>query len=352
MLYRTWFVALATLGATAACSSVSPQGETGDSQDAVTAEDSGTDPGQTDIGTTDHSTVDSNSSDPGVADETPADTPANPCAPGSFCRPAVMSSCGDPAFVPVPDKKCQTDAGELGYCCSPANECETDQDCPGCKLCDLPAVGGKVCHDVFGRSAIKCTKDSECPEQNCCSFSLFETKPECGGLCIFEGGSADCGECMTEGVQITKVSDPPCCPGLTPIPAAWAPGDGTCVPPRCAECMYCVKGCGDGKCTAGENSCNCPQDCPFSFPGGPGSACTEDSDCKAPVGCLPEASGYPTGGYCTGGVCNPEAPVFQGCPAGAVCVGTTFSEAYLCLQACGSDADCRPGLTCEALSEL
>lgn len=228
--------------------------------------------------------------------------------------------------------------------------CETDRDCPGCEVCDLPEVGPRTCVDPTAGSGVRCETRLDCPQQSCCSYSPFDAKPECGGLCVYDGGAADCSGCAGQGMQISGGSER-CCPGLTPIPANQSYGGSGCFPSRCF-CMVCVRGCGDGLCTNGEDPCNCARDCPTRFDGGPGAACTADADCtSAGAGCLPEASGYPIGGYCTGGVCDPGSQTDL-CPAGTVCTGTTFSQAYLCLPTCRRDADCRQGLSCEAFSEL
>ena len=53
-----------------------------------------------------------------------------------------------------------------------------------------------------------------------------------------------------------------CCSGLTPVPINVEPINGACLkeyPPYGTQ-FLCIKA-GDGVCGAGENKCNCPQDC-------------------------------------------------------------------------------------------
>lgn len=287
-----------------------------------------------------------------ISSDVMEDAPASPCGPDGFCRSMVMSSCGDPQFVPMPGQACSTDDGQGGYCCVPGGECQNDQDCPDCMLCELTALGVKHCVEPFGSSGVPCTKKSQCPEQYCCSFDLFVNKPHCGGLCVYEGGSENCDNCQDEGAGYYS-GDIECCPWLDPVPMTMSVGDEACIPGRALGSMVCVLKCGDGNCTTGEDKCNCPKDCPFSFPGGPGAPCTKDEDCKTDdTGvCLPGSSGYPAGGYCIGGWCDPQDP-YHLCPAGSTCTLAAFVSAYLCLPTCRRDEDCREGLTCEAFSEL
>ncbi len=74
--------------------------------------------------------------------------------------------------------------------------------------------------------------------------------------------------CIGEGETLIAAAGENCCPGLgtvacaaqQPIPDG-PPGTAQCVAVS-YECAVCVQGyCGDGKCTLGENNCNCAQDC-------------------------------------------------------------------------------------------
>ncbi|GMV43438.1 MAG: hypothetical protein AMXMBFR64_51540 [Myxococcales bacterium] len=166
-----------------------------------------------------------------------------------------------------------------------------------------------------------------------------------------DAGGDTSGPCLAEGTPTNEGAAIPCCPGLEALKTVMTLPDGTCLPARCVDCQICVKGCGDGACTTGEDACSCPADCPASFAGGPGAPCANGADCAVEGACLPEASGYPTGGYCTGGTCTPGDP-WDSCPSGSLCVGTVFAAAYLCMASCNADEDCRVGLTCEAFPEL
>lgn len=158
------------------------------------------------------------------------------------------------------------------------------------------------------------------------------------------------GPCLPEGTPTNVGAAIPCCPGLEALPTAMTLPDGTCLPARCLDCLVCVKGCGDGQCTTGEDSCNCPADCTFDPTSAAGGPCETSEDCTPPGTCLPEASGYPTGGYCTGGVCDPSAEPST-CPGGTECVATIFAAAYLCMPTCTADDQCAAGRTCEAFPE-
>jgi|GEM_PF-3369674 len=64
--------------------------------------------------------------------------------------------------------------------------------------------------------------------------------------------------CITEG-NITA-SGKTCCSGLNALPNLSPYSNGTC--PDTTVATVCVRQCGDGSCTKGENFCNCPKDCP------------------------------------------------------------------------------------------
>jgi hypothetical protein len=78
--------------------------------------------------------------------------------------------------------------------------------------------------------------------------------------------------------------------------------------------------------------------------GGVGSPCGATEDC-VDLGCLGEASGYPTGGVCSG-ACE---PLQQSCPEFAECLTVFFSAAMgVCMVSCQGDEWCREGWSCQA----
>lgn len=94
------------------------------------------------------------------------------------------------------------------------------------------------------------------------------------GFCFRYGGPY--GDCRAAGEQYDgKEICAKCCSGLTPVGAAVQPsemsypeypegcGPSITVPPSLIVCIAC----GDDMCRAGENQCNCPQDCRGDGPG-------------------------------------------------------------------------------------
>ncbi len=72
----------------------------------------------------------------------------------------------------------------------------------------------------------------------------------------------DCNNCVGEGGSIPVIQNgPKCCAGLTPISPTVSSGTGECLVMIGAQ--VCTK-CGDGICGAGENQCNCAEDCAYS----------------------------------------------------------------------------------------
>jgi hypothetical protein len=267
------------------------------------------------------------------------------CPSGYECVPMFddMPWCGSACVLVGLD----AGTGDGGY---------PDVPMPCIHLCDCPQ--GWVCDngtcfdlgDVVG--TVFCCDNPGCPMSAPCEHrdNSYDRCPGDVDAGYPDGGHPDAGQCIGEGESINRTGDPnppPCCPGLEPIPLMAFDPAGGCAVPSC-DCVVCVKKCGDMQCTTGENPCNCPQDCPASIAGGPGSKCLSDNDCTGGASCLPEKSGYPEGGYCAGPACDMSWGSSQ-CPAGSICLPMEFSQAMgLCMQACSSDHDCRQGLTCEA----
>jgi hypothetical protein len=87
--------------------------------------------------------------------------------------------------------------------------------------------------------------------------------------------------CIAEGQTLMGGMSLSCCAGLTTASCQTeGPGSGSgsvaCGEPL-FDCAICVRECGDGECTTGENRCNCPDDCTGSgHDAGPN--CHEDGE--------------------------------------------------------------------------
>lgn len=85
---------------------------------------------------------------------------------------------------------------------------------------------------------------------------------------------------------------------------------------------------------------------PDAGSGAPGSPCEDDSECGADGfgQCIPEFADWP-GGYCTRS-CDVDA-----CPMGAECIEADSGgqPVFICLAACQTDNQCRPGYACVRL---
>lgn len=73
--------------------------------------------------------------------------------------------------------------------------------------------------------------------------------------------------CVGEGETLIGAAGETCCAGLTTVACSSpltlpdaSPGTSGCLA-ALFQCSVCVQKCGDGKCTLGENECNCAQDC-------------------------------------------------------------------------------------------
>lgn len=128
---------------------------------------------------------------------------------------------------------------------------------------------------------ISCT-DNTCNNQNteCVyndnTYDDGESFPKGDGCntCTCQNGNVSCGdesctpveddpisqsECIPEGeASIPSPDRIPCCDGLIVVPCNKQSSTGECL--ECTGGGYCTK-CGDGICGAGENPCNCSEDC-------------------------------------------------------------------------------------------
>ena len=128
---------------------------------------------------------------------------------------------------------------------------------PGYKCCSgLEAIstahpdGNGNCPDYIPLGASMCVKD--CGDGQC---TLGENKCNCPEDC------KPTTSCVEEGGVGIEANGDLCCPGLESIGNARPEPRN---PDLCSFAMgrfVCVKDCGDGQCTLGENKCNCPEDC-------------------------------------------------------------------------------------------
>jgi len=115
------------------------------------------------------------------------DAGTSACAPG-FCQNAVLSSCGDSSFTPLPAMHCVTPAGQDGYCCLPTCGGFGGAPCPEGTWCDYS--GGPACGAVDNTGVCRLA-ESACPEN-------------CPGVCGCNG-SFYCNACYAhqDGQDIT-----------------------------------------------------------------------------------------------------------------------------------------------------
>jgi hypothetical protein len=103
------------------------------------------------------------------------------------------------------------------------------------------------------------------------SAGLAEVKREGSRPSADAPQAAGPGECLKEGEGASAYGqrqtapegapEQACCPGLTRL-EAYEPSS---VPKQCLVSKggrYVCTRCGDGQCREGENTCNCPKDCP------------------------------------------------------------------------------------------
>ncbi len=129
------------------------------------------------------------------------------------------------------------------------------------------------------------------------------------------------GLCLEAGESAAISPDaPPCCGDLVEISCDAPNAQSVCE--ECEGTFFCAA-CGDDSCGAGENPCNCPQDCDFA------QDCIEDGGSWAVTADAPDCCNGLTQIGC-------DAPNAQG-----ICQGCTGS--FYCTQ-CGN-GECGPGET-------
>lgn len=159
---------------------------------------------------------------------------------------------------------------------SQMKSCQTADDCVavGCG-CTCSGCGGFSYEDIVNKDFVDqwysqkgCQPAEVCPAVCCkprtkvCENSVCMVKEACGdGMCSDFETTASCPQdclvnapCLSEGQNST---DPfaECCPGLEK--SLFYRPDCNIINMTGGVCIDC----GDGVCGAGENTCNCPQDC-------------------------------------------------------------------------------------------
>lgn len=122
--------------------------------------------------------------------------------------------------------------------------CSSDSQCGRGLACGTPCPEGQVCAQFTRCYNPNCPYDRDC-------------------IC---GAIPTAVPCTPEGQSMAVYPGNSCCPGLEAISTAQPDNNGNCpeYPPLGAS--ICVKNCGDGQCTLGENKCNCPEDCQEELP--------------------------------------------------------------------------------------
>ena len=149
--------------------------------------------------------------------------------------------------------------------------------------------------------------------------------------------SSSAGTCAREGEVIDEASWRPCCSGLVAWPNLAPQPSGQC--PDITFSLVCIRQCGNGKCTTGENYCNCPMDCPR-----PVSSSSAASQPRSSSSAISEQARF----CCIAGLCQPSFT--PSCPY------TSYDQ---CKLACGrssssaqggrcGDGQLNPGEQCEA----
>ncbi len=180
------------------------------------------------------------------------------CGPGEWCDECARSSCPecDDCIAACVPHGCATEPQPA--CDAARPDCPEDQVSvvrDGCWLCvrrdtcqpppanACEAAGGYCAHfqDVC-RAGFEGGGPMDCPLGR-------------SGMCCLPAA-----DCVGAGGSIPVVPNAPsCCPGLSSISCDRPGADGRCQG-GCVGASICAQ-CGDGACGAGENVCNCPDDC-------------------------------------------------------------------------------------------
>lgn len=194
----------------------------------------------------------------------------DPCEDGDECTAGdlcVEGQCISGLAVPgcLPDPECKDK--EDGDPCDDGDPCTLDDHCFKGK-CKGDSVSPNCSEEDLDKDGFT-IEEGDCDDQN----PLVH--PEAPEICDKLDNDCDghidegCEQCVQEGLMAFGAEK--CCPGLTAIdncemlPVNCGPNENCWPGYECAcmdcACFYCTK-CGDGHCGKGENTCNCPEDCP------------------------------------------------------------------------------------------
>lgn len=174
--------------------------------------------------------------------------------PGGYCDPNGDASfddadweggyyeyqrlCGGAPITPGP--------ASCGQSCGPDTPCA-----PGL-MCGTPCPPGQVCAQYMRCYNPSCPYDQDCICPTPTGIQMTPTPTPRA--------------CTPEGQTMPVYPGYSCCPGLEAISPNKPDAKGNCPDYPLLGASVCVKDCGNGQCTLGENKCNCPEDCPSVTP--------------------------------------------------------------------------------------
>ena len=165
------------------------------------------------------------------------------------------------------------------------NDCDgvVDEECGVGEFCDAfhPCPAGLSCYKFQDEDKPICWEGDpcvKCDSGNCMIAESYPMQVFCTDAdCIPEGKA----QCDYDDWNLA------CCDGLVPLSQIPLDAAGNCTFPL--PCGFICTKCGNGICGAGENLCNCPEDCGQT-------ACAMNADCDDGDDCTED--------QCFGGVCQ------------------------------------------------
>ncbi len=262
---------------------------------------------------------------------------------GACTQPGQCVANGNDPFCLTEDQFGYTEGYCSEYCSTLSNDCAGDGVC-------FPFLS-----DTVGICFDACQGDVDCrPGYACTDFGqAFVCAPaapafeDCGNGIDDDGdGAVDCADTKcTDSVECAVCGD-----GVVTGVEECDPPDGVTCDANCqtifgpeASCNDLVDDDQDGQYDCQDADCQAAGVCtPGSTP--TGGACTSQNDCTANANdpfCLTETQfGWP-GGTCSE-YCNPNA---NDCAGDAICLLAGI-DVGLCVDGCVTNADCRPGYSC------